>query len=562
VLFPVDYQGRALVVVWAPGGDNRPYQAPDDLAQKGSPMQYFVRQGPQTVVAKGEFLRQLMELAAKIPFDDRRNQSATIDDISPPLVHRFLRDIRSSLTEEGTRFDDYELYRRLRITKPMNGREAPTNVGLLFFNESPDRFFASARIEVAQFGDDQGGDLIEERSFRGPLDEQVRQTLEYLNSLGGAMVRKIAGQAEVDRTVAYPYEAMEEAIVNAVYHRSYDAPPDPIKVYLFPDRMEIISYPGPVAGIKRQQFEPDSNVAPAPARNRRIGEFLKELRLAEGRGTGIPKIQRRMRENGSPEARFDFDDDRTYFRTTLPAHPRYQVLHALREASHLWAIGERRKAVDHLQRAFDRQTSSGAIASQLIEYAHALEELDMAQQVLDRFDKQSMKSEGSRPYLTHARLLINRQRPKEAVEILTRMPVMRSVSETVEAAILKKRSADYQGAHQLLAEAYSLNPDDPKILQEYAQTKLRIAAASRNRALKKRLDKEAAELLRRAIQLSTEPGRTAWCWYDLARTLDFLRAPKSEVDSAFLQALLLLPNEPAFIRAYRNWKEKTSSNRG
>ncbi len=31
-----------------------------------------------------------------------------------------------------------------------------------------------------------------------------------------------------------------------------------------------------------------------------IGEFLKELDLAEGRNTGIGKIVRAMRENGSP----------------------------------------------------------------------------------------------------------------------------------------------------------------------------------------------------------------------------------------------------------------------
>jgi ATP-dependent DNA helicase RecG len=65
---------------------------------------------------------------------------------------------------------------------------------------------------------------------------------------------------------------------------------------------------------------------PAPARNRRIGEFLKELRLAEGRSTGIPKIYRAMRENGSGDPEFDFDAARTWFRTTLPAHPEYAAI--------------------------------------------------------------------------------------------------------------------------------------------------------------------------------------------------------------------------------------------
>jgi ATP-dependent DNA helicase RecG len=33
-----------------------------------------------------------------------------------------------------------------------------------------------------------------------------------------------------------------------------------------------------------------------------------------------------MANNGSPEPEFDFDEARTYFRTTLRAHPRYLFL--------------------------------------------------------------------------------------------------------------------------------------------------------------------------------------------------------------------------------------------
>lgn len=55
-------------------------------------------------------------------------------------------------------------------------------------------------------------------------------------------------------------------------------------------------------------------------RNRRIGEFLKELDLTEGRSTGIPKVLRVMAENGSPAPEFDTDEDRTYFLIRLPVH--------------------------------------------------------------------------------------------------------------------------------------------------------------------------------------------------------------------------------------------------
>jgi len=56
-------------------------------------------------------------------------------------------------------------------------------------------------------------------------------------------------------------------------------------------------------------------------RNRRIGEFLKELEMTEGRSTGIPKILKEMAANGSPTPLFETDDDRLSFVIRLPRHP-------------------------------------------------------------------------------------------------------------------------------------------------------------------------------------------------------------------------------------------------
>ena len=48
---------------------------------------------------------------------------------------------------------------------------------------------------------------------------------------------------------------------------------------------------------------------------------MKELNLTEGRATGIPKILRAMKGNGSLSPEFEFDEDHTYFLVRLPAHP-------------------------------------------------------------------------------------------------------------------------------------------------------------------------------------------------------------------------------------------------
>ena len=146
-----------------------------------------------------------------------------------------------------------EIYSKMQLTSPLNAHDAPRNAALLFFSDAPDRVFPGAKIEVVQFADDAGGNLIEEKTIHGPLHHQIRQTLSYLESLGSTIIEKIPGRVEVDRMVTYPHEAIREAVVNAVYHRPYEGV-EPTKIYLYPDRMEITSYPGPARGIELRHF--------------------------------------------------------------------------------------------------------------------------------------------------------------------------------------------------------------------------------------------------------------------------------------------------------------------
>ena len=55
-------------------------------------------------------------------------------------------------------------------------------------------------------------------------------------------------------------------------------------------------------------------------RNRRLGVYLMVLELTEERSTGIPTIQNVLKANGSPRAIVVTDEDRTFFRITIPCH--------------------------------------------------------------------------------------------------------------------------------------------------------------------------------------------------------------------------------------------------
>ena len=100
-------------------------------------------------------------------------------------------------------------------------------------------------------------------------------------------------------------------------HRSYEIQ-EPIEVRISPEELVVLSFPGPDRSIKMSDLSKGRAVS-RRYRNRRIGEFLKELELTEGRSTGIPKILRAMKVNGSPPPEFESDDERSYFIIRLTA---------------------------------------------------------------------------------------------------------------------------------------------------------------------------------------------------------------------------------------------------
>ncbi len=94
-----------------------------------------------------------------------------------------------------------------------------------------------------------------------------------------------------------------------------------MEIRITPQEIVVLSFPGPDRSIRMEDLRSGKAIS-RRYRNRRIGEFLKELELTEGRSTGIPKIIRAIQNNGSPQPVFETDDDHSYFLVRFPIHPR------------------------------------------------------------------------------------------------------------------------------------------------------------------------------------------------------------------------------------------------
>ena len=546
VLSPEVIDDRRVLVVWVPASETRSaHRAPE---KDGGPWRYWVRLGPETVDAeKRGQLPALMEKSTRVPWDDRRAHDAQIEDLRESKMREFLRDIRSELLEEP---NASHLNRSMQLTAKINNHEVPRNVGLLFFSNDPTEWFRGAKIEVAQFAADQAGNVLQEKTFGGTLADQLRNCLDYLENLSTFHLHKQQHHWQARSWVNYPLPALRETLVNAVYHRSYDVDqPEPTKVFLYPNRIEVVSYPGPVAGIEQKHLLPGAEVPTVPARNRRIGEFLKKLRLAEGWHTGLPKVFRSMQTNGSPLPQFDFDEMRTYFRATLPAHPEYVALSAVSDAAYLRAAGEPEDALRRIESAWTSNHASEVLASEMIRAYSKSAEFDRAEEVLKTFEAKGAASAVANVTNTLIEAFAEAGDEKRARQLLKKMEPASLGRDATLTAILARRVREYSTAHRYFVLAGDAVYDDSRLLLEFAQTKIKLANKARQDQqddLNRRFLVEAQELLERVIQLDASPARHAWAWRELALTRCWLRAPVGEVEDAYRRAIELLPDEQRF----------------
>jgi ATP-dependent DNA helicase RecG len=196
------------------------------------------------------------------------------------------------------------------------------NVAAMMFCEHPEKFFPYTQVEIVSFpeGREKNPQNFTEKTFKGSVPQIIKQTMDYLETnVLFETVQKVSGKQEANRFWNYPYDAIEEAVVNSLYHRDYQQY-EPVEITIEPDEITILNCPGPDRSISMSAIELGDSLKSRRYRNRRLGDFLKELDLTEGRSTGIPTIQEKLAENGSPRATFETTEDRLTFLIHIPVH--------------------------------------------------------------------------------------------------------------------------------------------------------------------------------------------------------------------------------------------------
>ena len=317
-----EVDGKYVVVIWVTTGHNRPYTAPSDVNARLKKPVFYIRYGTSSIEAKGEFLDQLRDMANRVPFDDRGNEDISIDDISPILIKDYLTKIDSRLTKANFASDMETILDQMQLYDGPREKRLIKNVAAMMFSEHPEKFFPTTQVDIVVFPEGRVANpenFIEIPAIKGPVPTMIRHTLEYLriNIIEERITKPVNDERSI-KVFNYPFQALEEAVVNALYHRDY-MEREPVEITIEPHKISILSYSGPDRSISMESLKEAKLLRSRRYRNRRLGDFLKELDLTEGRATGIPTIQKKLRENGSDKATIETDESRSYFLIDIPA---------------------------------------------------------------------------------------------------------------------------------------------------------------------------------------------------------------------------------------------------
>jgi predicted HTH transcriptional regulator len=170
------------------------------------------------------------------------------------------------------------------------------------FGYSPQVHLPQSEVVCIKYADTQGiRTYIDRKNFVGTLPELIDKASSFLRQYVrvGATIRGFYREDEPE----YPYEALREAVVNAVIHRDYSRSGETVRVFMYSDRVEVRSPGALLPGVALDDLVA-LRVTSVP-RNPVLAGFLRDMPgYMERIGSGIRFMMREMDGLGLPVPEF------------------------------------------------------------------------------------------------------------------------------------------------------------------------------------------------------------------------------------------------------------------
>lgn len=254
---------------------------------------YFKRTGSTTQLLTGMALSDFLMLKANINWDEVIIDSAKIEDIDIEAIDNFKKEAKKSGRISSIN-DDTSTIDVLRNLNLLSESGQLTRAAVILFGINPGRFVHGAVVKIGRFGES-SSDLRSQELVEGNNFQLAEKVIELLDNK--YIIRNISydGLKRIE-TPEYPFEAIREAIFNAVIHREYDSAA--ITVSVFDDRLEIWNDGLLNENLTIEELKTNHRSYP---RNKLMGNVFYKAGYIESWGRGTIKIIEESMKMGLPE---------------------------------------------------------------------------------------------------------------------------------------------------------------------------------------------------------------------------------------------------------------------
>lgn len=201
----------------------------------------------------------------------------SLKDVPSPKKDLTFRQLKIFYESNGKTLDDENFLSNLGLLTD----DGKYNYNAYLLSDSN-----SVPIPVARYEDDDRQDLLEakECGFKSILTSSN----EILNMVEAYNKRYMHKTNRGNKTAfMYEYDAVKEAVVNAVLHNDYTMSSTP-SINFYCDRIEIISAGGLQQGLTKEAFFKGI----ISRRNPELVKVFQDVHLTENLGSGMPKIMK------------------------------------------------------------------------------------------------------------------------------------------------------------------------------------------------------------------------------------------------------------------------------
>lgn len=266
--------------------DGKPYQRHDSVT---------------TIMPRERFLRLHEEQTGlTYKWERKVNPNLAIDSLDDDLIHRVVEGgiRRGRLSDEAKNDNTPTILNRLKLTK--NGA-VRNSAAVLFGKDLTD--YPQVFLRLARFRGTDKSEFIDNRQIYGNIFELASGAMDFFFkhlSLSGTTHNRIEREDELE----IPYDALREAVVNALCHRAWQQEASSIGIAIYDDRVEIENagrFPVALSPQRLTAEEASANDNTSLPPNPDIANVMFIGGLIEHWGRGLSMMNNKCKNVGLPK---------------------------------------------------------------------------------------------------------------------------------------------------------------------------------------------------------------------------------------------------------------------